>query len=190
MRSRTAVGQLPKETPVGACRNQSLAIAKAIPPSAPTMTTRSGGARQTVRSTKPTSATPKSPGVLTELVQTGLYRAAPSTPTTAALMPRMRAGALTKRLPERQGAEQDQDAGKKDADQSQHRAGDAVRRRFDDCPEIGREREQRAGNRLRGAIAGEESIVANPAGANKSLAQQRQHDMAAAENERAGSIKG
>jgi hypothetical protein len=35
-------------------------------------TTTSGGARQTVRRTKPMSAIPKSPGVLTELVQTGL----------------------------------------------------------------------------------------------------------------------
>jgi len=43
-----------------------------IPPSALTVTTTSGGARQTVRRTKPTSAMPKSPGVLTELVQTGL----------------------------------------------------------------------------------------------------------------------
>ena len=49
-----------------------LASASAIPPSALTTTTSSGGARQTVSRTKPTSATPKSPGVLTELVQTGL----------------------------------------------------------------------------------------------------------------------
>jgi len=39
--------------------------------------TNSGGARQTVRRTNPTSAMPKSPGALTELVQTGLYSAAP-----------------------------------------------------------------------------------------------------------------
>src|SRR6516164_8652738 len=49
-----------------------MACARAIPPSALTMTTRSGGARQTVRMTKPTSTMPKSPEVLTELVQTGL----------------------------------------------------------------------------------------------------------------------
>lgn len=46
--------------------------AKAIPPGALTTTTKSGGARQTVRRTNPTTATPKSPGVLTELVQTGV----------------------------------------------------------------------------------------------------------------------
>jgi hypothetical protein len=37
-------------------------------------TTTSGGARQTVRRTKPTSAMPKSPGVLTELVQRALVQ--------------------------------------------------------------------------------------------------------------------
>jgi hypothetical protein len=49
-----------------------MACASAIPPSALTTTTTSGGARQTVRRTKQTRAIPKSPGVLTELVQTGL----------------------------------------------------------------------------------------------------------------------
>ncbi len=51
--------------------NYAWIAASAMPPSAPTTTTRSGGAFQAVNSTKPISATPKSPGVLTELVQTG-----------------------------------------------------------------------------------------------------------------------
>jgi hypothetical protein len=46
--------------------------AMTMPPSALMMTTTSGGARQAVNKTKPTTASPKSSGVLTELVQTGL----------------------------------------------------------------------------------------------------------------------
>ena len=46
--------------------------ARRIPPSALMTTTTSGGVRQTVRSTKPTSAIAKSPGALTDVVQTGL----------------------------------------------------------------------------------------------------------------------
>ena len=48
-----------------------------------------GGARHAMSSTKPTSATPKSRGPCTVLVQTGLYSAAPKRPTAAALTPRI-----------------------------------------------------------------------------------------------------
>jgi hypothetical protein len=48
------------------------ANANAIPPQALTATTTSGAARQATNSTKPTSATPKSPGVFTVVVHTGL----------------------------------------------------------------------------------------------------------------------
>jgi hypothetical protein len=41
-----------------------------------------------------------------------------------------------------------------------------------------------------GAIAGEETIVAHPAGRHKSLAQQRQHHVTAAENKRARAVAG
>jgi hypothetical protein len=47
-------------------------VDSAAPPKALAMTTTSGGNRQTVSSIKPTSTTPKSPGVFTELVQSGL----------------------------------------------------------------------------------------------------------------------
>ena len=56
----------------GSFGHTSSPSASAMPPSALTTTTSNGGARHTVRRTKPTSAMPKSPGVLTELVQTGL----------------------------------------------------------------------------------------------------------------------
>src|SRR5260221_7647964 len=62
-----------------------LASARTAPPIALTATTASGGASHIVNSTNPMRATPKSPGPLTEVVQTGLYSAAPSSPTTAAL---------------------------------------------------------------------------------------------------------
>jgi hypothetical protein len=43
----------------------------ATPPKTPTITTTSGGSRHTASRTKATKATPKSPGALTELVQSG-----------------------------------------------------------------------------------------------------------------------
>ena len=46
--------------------------ASATPPSALTVTTNSGGARQATSSTNPTNATAKSAGVFTEVVHTGL----------------------------------------------------------------------------------------------------------------------
>src|SRR5258707_15197587 len=66
------------------------------PPIALTATTASGGASHIVNSTNPMRATPKSPGPLTEVVQTGLYSAAPSSPTTAALTPRVTACAFAR----------------------------------------------------------------------------------------------
>src|SRR3569832_268186 len=66
-------------------------IAMATPAAALKATTSSGGARQATSRTKPVSAMPKSGAVWTEVVHTGLYSAAPSRPTTAALTPRITA---------------------------------------------------------------------------------------------------
>ncbi len=62
-----------------------------IPAAAPAATTSTGDARQAVSDTNPTMATPASLAVVTELVQTGEYKAAAKSPTTAALIPRIMA---------------------------------------------------------------------------------------------------
>ena len=79
--------------------------------------------------------------------------------------------------------------GKKNAEQPERRTGDAVRRRLDDGAEISGEGEERPRNRLRRAVAGQKRIVADPAGRDERLAQQRQHDMAATEDQRAGAVE-
>ena len=163
-----------------------------MPPSALTITTTSGGARQAVRRTKPTSAIPKSPGVLTERGPQRIVQRRTKEPDDRGIDAAhhgLRVLALAEAVPERQRANEDQHAGKENAEQAQSRAGQAVRRRIGDKAQIGGEGEERSGNRLRRAVAGEKSIVADPAGRDKRLAQQRQHDMAAAEDQRAGAIE-
>ncbi len=59
-------------TPLFSAAHQIVITASAMPPIALTATTNSGGACHTVKSTNPTSATPKSPGAMTEVVHTGL----------------------------------------------------------------------------------------------------------------------
>src|SRR5665213_93636 len=56
-------------------------------------------------------------------------------------------------------------------------------------PQTRGEREEWAGHRLGGAVAGEERIVAHPAGPDERLTKERQHDMAAAEDERARAVE-
>jgi hypothetical protein len=65
-------------------------------------------------------------------------------------------------FPIRQRADEDQHAGKKNADQCQRGTRDAVRRRPHDSTKIRRKREERPGERLRRAVAGEKRIVADP----------------------------
>ena len=65
-----------------------------------------------------------------------------------------------------------------------------MRLRTDDGPEISREGEKRTRHRLGRAIARQEGVVADPARRHKGLAQERQHDVAAAEHQRARAVKG
>ena len=60
---------------------------------------------------------------------------------------------------------------------------------MDDGTKIGGEGKERTRHSLCRAIAGKKRIVADPAGSDKRLAQQGQHDMAAAEHQRAGTIE-
>ena len=74
-------------------------------------------------------------------------------------------------------------------DEAERRTGDAVRRRPDDGAEISGEGEQWPGHCLRRAVAGEKRIVAHPAGRDKRLAQQRQHNVTASEYEGARAVE-
>ena len=53
-------------------------------------------------------------------------------------------------------------------------------------PEVGRDGEQRARDGLGGAVAGQEVALADPAGLDDARVEQRQHDVAAAEDKGAG----
>ena len=74
--------------------------------------------------------------------------------------------------------------------ESERSAGYPVRRRTDDGAKIGGKSEKRPRNRLRCAIAGKKCIVADPAWRHERLAQQRQDDMTAAEDQSARAVKG
>ena len=65
-----------------------------------------------------------------------------------------------------------------------------MRRRRHHGSEVRREGEERAGHGLGSAIAGEEDVVADPAGGHDGLAQQGQDHMAAPEHQRARPVEG
>ena len=86
---------------------------------------------------------------------------------------RLCADTLPECLPEGQGSHEDE----------------SMRRRADDGAKIGSEGEERTGNGLCGAIAREKSIVAHPTRRHNGFAQQRQHHMTAAEDQRARAVE-
>lgn len=55
--------------------------------------------------------------------------------------------------------------------------------------EVGSEREQGSRNGLRGAVAGEELAVRDPAGGHDGLLQKWEHDVPAAKHQRSGAVK-
>ena len=71
------------------------------------------------------------------------------------------------------------------AHERERRAGDAVRRRLLDRAEVRGEREERPGHRLHEPVSREELLLADPSGRDHRVVQQRQDDVAAAEDERA-----
>src|SRR3984957_16639618 len=92
-------------------------------------------------------------------------------------------------VPERYRAQEDQKAGQKDAGNSQCRPCNPMRRGFAHGPKIRGECEQGPRHGLRGAVACKEGVLAHPAGGHECLAQQRQHDMAAAKYQCSGSVE-
>ena len=168
------------------------ASARPIPPSALIATTTSGGACQTARRTKPDQRQRE--------ISRRLHRARPDRVVKRrakqadhrrvdAPHDRLRVGAPPEGFPERQGAHEHEDARQENGNQADDRAGYAVRRRFHDCAEVGRKGKQRSGHGLRGAIAGQECIVADPARRHGRLAQQRQNDVSATKHQGAGAIE-
>ena len=156
------------------------------------MTTTSGGKRQTVEQDKADKRKPE--------ISRRFHRACPERVIERraeepyyggvdAAHGGLRGDALAKAVPERQGAEQDQHAWKKNAEQAERGTGNAVRRRLNDGAQIGGEGEKRTRHRLRRAIARKKCVIADPAGRDERFAQQRQHDVAAAEHQRAGTIE-
>jgi hypothetical protein len=154
-------------------------------------TTSQGGVFHMNSSRKAAAPNAKSPALVIAEVQTGRYSAASKSPTTAALTPQhcLRPRAPAQLVPERQWTDDEQEGGQKHGDEAEDRARPSVRRRMHDRSEIGGEREQRAGHRLRRAITGEESIVADPAGRHHGGLQQREHNVTAAEHQRARAIE-
>ena len=102
---------------------------------------------------------------------------------------RLDLGALARRRPERQRRPEQQERRQEDRDERDRRARDAVRRRILDRAEVGREREQRPGHGLGGAVAGEECLLRDPPRDDDGLVEERQDDVAAAEDERAGAVE-
>ena len=91
--------------------------------------------------------------------------------------------------PQRQRGTEEQERRQEDRDERDRGACDAVRRRMLDRAEVGGEREQRPRHRLRCAVAGEERLLRDPARRDDGLVQERQHDVAAAEDERPGAVE-
>jgi len=65
----------------------------------------------------------------------------------------------------------------------------AAKGNFRHSAEIRRDREQWSGKRLGCPVACEEPVIRNPSGRYNGVVQQRQQDMTAAENKRAGAVK-
>ena len=92
-------------------------------------------------------------------------------------------------FPEWQRAGNQQERRGEQGDETHQSAQPARRRLIHGRAEKGREGEQGAGNGLRRAVPGEESLVADPARRYDFGLQQGQHDMPAAEYQRTGAIE-
>lgn len=103
---------------------------------------------------------------------------------------RLRPGVAAQADPEGQGAGNQQEGWREHREQTQHSAEGAVRGAVHRRAEKGGEGEERAGNRLRGGVAGEEEVAAHPARGDHFRLQERQHHVAAAEDQRAGAVEG
>ena len=124
---------------------------------------------------------------------TGSQSAAASRPTTAAPIPATAAWtAVASRAADQSGsaAAEEQERRQEDRDERDRRARHAVRRRVLDRAEVRREGEQRARHGLGCAVARQECLLGDPPGCDDGVVEERQHDVAAAEDERARAVEG
>lgn len=90
---------------------------------------------------------------------------------------RLHGRAMTEGVPKRQRAEEKEERRQVNRRKANKSPNPTIRRGLHRRSQIGSESEERARNRLRRAITGEESIVADPAAWHDGLLQQRQDDM-------------
>ena len=134
-------------------------------------------------------ASAKSLALVMPAVQTGLIERSQEQPDHRRIdtaQGRLRAGFAPDLFPERQRADHEQERRQEYGDQAQ--GGDTPA--ADHSTEVGGKGEQRARHGLGGAVAGEKLIVRHPADRDHFGLQQRQHDVTAAEHQRAGTIEG
>ena len=152
----------------------------------------SGGTRPVSSAPKPAAATTASAGPVIPLRATGSTSAAAGCPTTAALTPASaaRAPGRARRACQNGMAPITSSApGRKIATVAMTAPGCAGDRSGGGRPEERREREERSGQRLCRAVSGEEHVLAHPARRHDARLEERQDDVAAAEDERPGPVE-
>ena len=92
--------------------------------------------------------------------------------------------------PEGQDGDDGEKSGKKDRDEGESREQDGMRAGPNGGSEIGGKGEEGTGKSLGGAVSGEEGLLVNPSGGDDGAFQEREHDVASAEDERPGAIEG
>ena len=152
-------------------------------------TTASGGTRATIRSAAAATATTTASGDVSAAVATGVISAAARIPTTVALTPT--SAEATPGRPRSQpstgtAASTSRAPGRKIATVATSGARDPARTHGGHGAQVAREREQRPRQRLGRPVAREELVLGHPARPHDARVEERQHDVAAAEHERAG----
>ena len=167
--------------------------ATAVAAAAPRITTSQGGAAHNTSSRKAAIPIAKSAGAEDRARPYRLVERRQQQPDDGgvdAAQGRLHRRAAAQRVPERQEAAiSSRKDGRKIATRQIRPPSQPLGAGRHDRAEIGGEGEERPRHRLRRAIAGEKGVVADPAGRHHRGLQQRQHDMAAAEHQRAGAVE-
>ena len=98
---------------------------------------------------------------------------------------RLKAGPRAKRVPKRQGTDDEQKGGCKHGDERQGRSGHAASERLHHRPQVRGKGEERAGDGLRRPVPGDELLVGDPSRRHHLCLEQWQDHMPTAEHQRA-----
>lgn len=98
--------------------------------------------------------------------------------------------ALAQLTPERKNGDDGEQAGKKDGDEGESREQERVDAGPDGRAKVGGEGEERTGKRLGRAVSGEKGLLIDPAGGDDGGFQERENDVASAEDEGSGAVEG